>query len=209
MTYLTGTLTIRRDKHRLSRLITLSACVSAAVTVEGHGTVQWSPGDYAGVECKQFGLELHLPLWRVIEFAMVSARPASIDIGFESRGPLPGGTPNAVFPRLIVGLAQPIFVEFYENHFPWMKRTLGGGMDKWPDVLNFGRVIRNAASHRGCIHIREPNGLGGNWYHLSYRHADHGKPVIGAELFLGDLVILMCEISDELDRLGCPLDPPV
>ena len=45
-----------------------------------------------------------------------------------------------------------------------------------------------------------------SWYGLSYGPAQNKKIAIGTDLAFADILILMLEMSDELDRLGCPID---
>ena len=44
------------------------------------------------------------------------------------------------------------------------------------------------------------------WYHLKYSVNDHGRDV-SLDLCFGDFLILMFEMSDTLDKHGCPIEP--
>jgi hypothetical protein len=44
------------------------------------------------------------------------------------------------------------------------------------------------------------------WHHLAFSYADNRKQVIGTKGFLSpaDLMFLMIDVGDELDKIGCP-----
>ena len=82
-----------------------------------------------------------------------------------------------------------------------------GKRTNWPPLLNFASVVRNAISHDGKVFFQTDNPAPSQWYQLSYSYADHGKKIIGEELEFGDLLLLMFELSDELDKRNCPINP--
>jgi hypothetical protein len=109
--------------------------------------------------------------------------------------------------EVIKNIFAPAFSEFYEQHKEWMRNNLGRDLTNWPPTLYFGRTIRNCIAHDGKIRITDTNAKPATWYNLSYSAEDNGREVFFKDLSMGDLLILMLEMSDELDRLGCPLNP--
>jgi len=111
---------------------------------------------------------------------------------------------NSGFQRVFLSVITPLYVEFYEGVRPWLEQNVGDS-SKWPCVLDFGRVVRNACSHGGNLSLSKASSRPVSWRSLQYDPTQHGKPIIGTDLGFADLLILMIEMSDELDSLGCPV----
>ena len=102
-------------------------------------------------------------------------------------------------------MVTPIFVDFYEAHRPWIRDALGE-IDEWPELFRFAWAVRNAISHNGGrINIADPKRRAVRWHKLSYDHRHAGTAIIGPVLFTADIIILLCEMSELLDALGCPV----
>ncbi len=103
---------------------------------------------------------------------------------------------------------SPIFVDFYERYRPWVESAYGK-QSNWPDVFYFARLVRNAISHGGALHFTHDPKRTALWHHLSYDFGHHGTQIIGPRgaFSPADLVFLMMDASDELDRIGCPMAP--
>lgn len=43
------------------------------------------------------------------------------------------------------------------------------------------------------------------WYNTTYQKRDHGRQAIGVDFQFADIMILMMEVSDELDKIHAPL----
>jgi hypothetical protein len=97
------------------------------------------------------------------------------------------------------------FVMFWDSYSEAIQAACGNDAYKWPSILNFARVIRNACSHGGKIHFKNMNAAPVQWHSCSLSPADHGKLIIGEDFNPTTLLILMWEISEELDRLGIPV----
>jgi hypothetical protein len=123
-----------------------------------------------------------------------------------------GTEPVAIDLGSIIGdLLNPFYVSFFETHKNWIKLNCGGDTYAWPPIFNFARVVRNALAHNvGRIHFENVDALPVTWHHVSYSPSDNGTHAISAHgpIATADLLLLMFEMSDELDRLGCPLNPP-
>jgi hypothetical protein len=58
--------------------------------------------------------------------------------------------------------------------------------------------------HQGVVNFENPKAPPVSWHHLTYGQADRGKLAVGGDLGFAEMVILIFELSDELDRLDCP-----
>lgn len=108
--------------------------------------------------------------------------------------------------RLFAMVAATALVQFYEDFVPWLKLKLGNDHTKFPPVWRFARVVRNAASH-GQVHIKDQSFVPVSWANLTYGPAQDGRQVLGSDLWLGDIFLLMLEMDDALNLLGCPIEP--
>ena len=212
MTYLNGTLVLESGKHRLfnqfSTLLIVVESIAKAFTVTARQPLDWKPGDHADFECAQFPLEVHLPLWGSIEATLKGIELGTIEIGiFSTASKSPGSTADLVRirHRLFCDLITPGFTELYEDAVPWLLANVNGDRSLWPEPWNFARLVRNAISHGGTLNLDNPNAVTGSWHHLTYGPAQNKKQIIGTELLFPDILILMLEMSDKLDQLGCPI----
>ena len=100
-------------------------------------------------------------------------------------------------------IIAPIYLSFFERYNEWLTANYGDGVN-WPPTLNFARVIRNAAAH-GMINIRNPGAPSVTWRGFTIGPADSGRRVIGADMKTGEILGLMFDLNDELDRLDVPV----
>jgi hypothetical protein len=210
MTNLSGTVKLQ-PTHRLfesmRKLCVVVDALGIAVSFIRLNRVEAKMGNYVACLSLQFPMEV-----RLASIAPVTSiawdRPVSgVEIGFfdATKGPNYQneitGTKN-----VLMGLITPIYVDFYEKHRPWIGKTLGA-LDKWPELFRFAWAVRNAISHHGGkINITDPKLRPVVWHKLSYDYHHAGTEIIGPVLALADMIILMFEISDELDRLKCPIN---
>jgi hypothetical protein len=162
-----------------------------------------APGNFVTIEAKQFGLGVALPLGMVTSI-VTKIQPKSIQIGFVNPWVSITG-PQAHFDGTFA-LLTPYYVDFWEKYRVWIEKNQPEKPDQWAPPLNFGRMVRNFSHHHGKVHLRGDQPAV-QWEHLSYSSQDEGKQAIGGDLFLGDLLLLIFEIGDTLESLGCPLDP--
>ncbi len=208
MTYLSGKLPVRKDQHRLlsplNNLLILTTSITTAVHWIKNRTVNFEPGDYLSVASNQFDIEIQLPVYGPLEAAQENSIPDVIHLTFAPKDP-PEGDRTPGFADPIMYAITPVFVNFYENSKPWLDANISTDPQQWPAIWNFGRVIRNATAHKGKLNFTNPSAPPVSWYHLTYGPPDNGREIIGVELSFADILILMVEMSDELDRLGCPV----
>ena len=210
MTSLSGTYVLRKGQTRLfepmHKMIVVIDAISIAMMLVIARSIALGPTSTGAAKSLQFPL-VHFPALAPIE-ALAREQPLDeITISFlppEPFTPPPGwaemATPkSAKWQRYALSAITPIFVDFYERH------TLSGDPYSWPSVLNFARVIRNAISHHdGHINFENMNASEIRWHALAYSPRDNGKLVIGPDIGLADVIILMFEMSRELDQLARP-----
>ena len=209
MTYPIRELVLRND-HRLfgniRTLLVINASLAKAFTVTAGLRLSWNVGDYANFQSAQFDhLEVRLPLVGPLELAIADTIPNSIAIAVcQSSDPaLPvklRGSQQAIYNSIITS----VFVEFFENNVDWLVGNVNSDRSKWPPIWNFARIVRNAMSHGGTINIDSPLAQPASWYSLTYGPAQNKRAIFGVDLVFADIFVLLLEMADELDRLGCP-----
>jgi hypothetical protein len=188
-------------------LIQLNASVISSSLMASRGVVTteaWT----AAHQSKLLGTVLMLPVQGVVEHSISDRLPRSIAIKIGEPGwinPPPDGGGKSQFSALLELVASVIFVNFIERYQHWTKTKYSQDLTKWPPVINFARLIRNACSHSGKLTFAKPTSFGGSWHGLTYSAGDDGRRVIGVDLFFPEIVILMLEVGDELDRAGAPV----
>lgn len=211
MTYLSGNITVERGKHRLLnplyQLTILTASIGIASTYFVDGQVAFEEGDFVAAESNQFQLDVRLPLYGPVQLALRGLTPSAIEIGFHNT-PTIKKTYNINirgFKGALMYAVSPIFVDFYENSTPFLKKTFGSDPAGWPAVWDFARVVRNACSHGGKLSMNGANSRSVVWHHTTYEKSMNGQQIIGGDFAFGDILVLMFELSDNLDQHGCPV----
>jgi hypothetical protein len=92
-------------------------------------------------------------------------------------------------------LLQAVYVHFFESTRSLVEAAHGRDPLAWPDPWNFGRVVRNAFSHRGVISINNNNAAPVFWKNVSYSARDNGRRVLFGDLWIADVIILMEELD--------------
>jgi hypothetical protein len=213
MRNLLAPLVTEKDKHRLhdrlSNLLVLITSITLAIKAFSGHSIDWKPDSSVGMECNAFNLKIHFALVGPVEAILNNQRLERIELAVQEipSKPVPQGEPVRVIDIFSLAM-EPIFVEFFETHRPWLEANVGS-VNKWPSTLSFARVIRNAMSHGGSLKMSDKKAQSVKWRHLTYTDADDGKRVygLGPDLFVSDILFLMFDASDELDALGCPFDP--
>ena len=200
-------------KHRLHdhlrQLRVLTSALSLAVHHAEGTPVNWKPDTSLGISLNAVDIKIHFPLVGPIEAAIKNLDVSRIEMAVEKippRGADAGSHPDMV---QIFGLAGPlIFIDFFERHRPWVEENIGK-INDWPPTYAFCRVIRHSLAHGGCLHMIDRKARLVSWRGITYTRDDHGKRAYGAgcDLWLGDLVLLMFDASEELDAAKCPLTP--
>lgn len=99
-----------------------------------------------------------------------------------------------------------IFAVFVDKANDWVRANVGTDYYNWPPVSNFARVVRNAIVHGGTINLKDPKAHVA-WSGVEISAQNYGDYVLNSgKLSLGDLMLLMFNLEDELDALGAPTD---
>lgn len=215
MTYLNGEITLVKGQHRLFEtmhtIVLVNACIIRSMLASGIprndwiiGKPSWLESQFTDVISAQFPLAVRLPNQGPIELMMANKEATSIMIGIVPRVHLRvDGIANV---RGAAGhLTCALFSQFYEIGSEWLRTNVDGDKSKWSPLWRFARIVRNALSHGGSISWLNDKAPPERWHKLTYSSADRGKK-IGADMAMGDYIILMFEMSDELDRHGCPVN---
>lgn len=177
-----------------------------------HGAPIRQPGAYfATLIGKQFPVNVRHPVFRPFPLSFTPAVVQHYELEFT---PLAYSSPTVVsYSSDKWGAVSEMFwntalVFFYEQHLTWVQNTYGRGpkdRDNWPPLIRFAWLLRNAAvHHHGKINLTDPKVPPISWHHLKYDHTNAGTKVFGDVMSLADMLIFLVEMSDELDRLGCP-----
>jgi len=139
--------------------------------------------------------------------AMSGDIPDTIVIRLATKSPDPGVPAARGMKDLSTRLLCAMFGIFVERAVDWARREHTTDYHKFPPVLNFCRVVRNATVHGGTININSPNAPTVSWRSLTYNHNDAGRSIINTgDINGGDLILLMLELDEELNLIGAPFD---
>jgi hypothetical protein len=186
-------------------LIIFSA-VAHAASLMVDGKTHRTERPAARMQTYRYSYAFALPLRGPLEFALSNQRPDCIQIGMTS------DTDSEVQDAKIHtaglhpsmnGVIGAVFLMFFERYNEWLKSNCGDPVN-WPEPLNFCRIVRNAVAHGG-IHFDNARAPTVAWRGLSYGPAQNGRQIIGADILAGDLLGLMFEANDQLDRMGAPV----
>jgi hypothetical protein len=119
--------------------------------------------------------------------------PSAIHLTFRpGASPAPGYTNPTAVQTLMASFYEHAFITYYEKNVEDMK-VKHGAKRNWPNVLNFGRIVRNAFAHGGTLNITD--NISATWGGISYSDAVNGKRVLYNDLTSGDLTLLMIEMD--------------
>jgi hypothetical protein len=215
MTTLSGIRVLNKDQHRLFdplyKLLIIVDGIGLGMAAALLGRIE--QGFYSQATSNEFGLFVKFPYLTPTASLARGEPMIEIAFAFHPTHPQPvldGQTRTTVqgHGQNVLEAVTPVYVDFWEKHRRWIRRTCGTESYKWPPIFEFARMVRNFISHHaGHVHFDNQNAPAVTWHHLRYSSADEGKRVVGTDIQLAELIILLFEIGDELDRLGCPLNP--
>jgi hypothetical protein len=213
MTYLTSPLVTENGKHRLHpylfNLVTLTGALGVALHAVAENRIV-DENSSISIQASSFDLAIAFPTAKAVRTAWYGVTPNRISLEFSSIPPRNKQQQGRHGKMLgIMGLAMPpIFIDFFENHRRWLD-SQKFKIDQWPSTMAFARVLRHSFAHGGRLHMTDKNTKPVHWHHLRYDRSNDGKQVygVGCELWMADLVFLLFELSDDFDRIGCPLGP--
>jgi hypothetical protein len=99
--------------------------------------------------------------------------------------------------RVLTPVIHAAFVHYYESVLDEIECNHGPSRTwhQWPEVLRFGRTVRNAFTHGGVVHVTDPKAPVSSWQGVTYGPAQNGHQVLYTDLMPGDLVLLMEEMD--------------
>jgi hypothetical protein len=211
MTSLAGTRSFYRKDRLFELLLTFWAAFDAlAIATEcmKTGILNRTSGNIA-IQAEQFDLWIKFPALKITGAMTKNISPDGFQIIFS---PTEGRTGEQIGPTMFgyVGVSMAIvlalYMEFYETHVPWLKQKFGVNRKDWPKLFYFARNVRNfVAHHGGKVPFDNASDPPASWHHFTYSPVDEGTIAVGPNrIYLGEMLVLMVEMSDELDRLGCP-----
>lgn len=100
--------------------------------------------------------------------------------------------------RIAADLIAAVFLEFYEVCRDELIARHTASDEKWPAAWRFGKMTRDAIAHGGKMLIIK-EGKSVTWRGLEYSSRDSGRQLINAEISLGVIIMLMVDMSKELD----------
>lgn len=157
-------------------------------------------------------VQVLVPVDGFMERALLGNAPQEIQIDFASGGPRKPPADESktrILNGLMTNLLSAQFVLFISEHWEWMRAKYGHDYTGWPATLDFARVVRNAASHGGCLEFQNLRAKQVTWRGTTYGPAMNGKKVIGPDLWVPDLLTLMVDVGDILDSDGAPVTSPI
>ncbi|WP_146100098.1 hypothetical protein [Limnohabitans sp. TS-CS-82] len=89
------------------------------------------------------------------------------------------------------------FVQYFESNRCTAESKYGSNVHAWPATWNFGRVVRNALSHKGIINIQNSSAAPVTWKTLTYGPAQNGRQLLYQDLTAVEFILLM----EEMDSL--------
>jgi hypothetical protein len=209
MTHLIGKILTEKGKHRLhdrlNNLLIVISSVGIASTYVVEGKVDLTTISFVTLECHQYPTEIRIPFVGPLEIALKNLEPDGIEIDFVAKT-TPTKTfavKSSGFKKVIGSVIGSLLSDFYEANKDWLKGNVSTDPYNWPPVWNFARIVRNAVAHDGAIYFKSPTAAPVKWYNLQYSPADNTKSVL--YMSAGDLIALMFEMSNELEKLKAPI----
>ncbi len=127
----------------------------------------------------------HWPQW--IEYQIVSASNQVPDFRLTAQG-------NS---RIISQMVGYSFINYYTNNESTFKKKFGLDKNKWPDVIRFAWVMRNAFAHGGIIKINDTALRPVKWKIWSFDFQNNGQNALfEPSLGIGDVISLMNDFDN-------------
>jgi|GEM_PF-3445362 len=183
------------------------------LSVSYHGLAQLFGGAphpepmYVTMACRAANIDLNMIANGHLAAALTGETPDKLNVHLQPKGLAPDAPTAHGMKGPSARLMCAMFGVFVEQAVDWARREHTTNYHKFPPVLNFCRVVRNATVHGGTININSPNAPSVSWRGLTYSNKDEGRSIINTgDLSGGDLILLMLELEAELNDLGAPFD---
>jgi hypothetical protein len=190
-------------------LVLTSALAYAAHHLRPHSIPIDHPNLGFSLPCTQFALSITLPIRGPLEAALNNETATYMVLQVEEVKPPEHGVDEDNVPTFGIGdilanVIAPIFSSYYERQKDWLKSNVSDDPARWPMLLQFSRVARNAAVHFGEITISNKNAKPVSWRGLTYGPENNGRKIHTVDMNTGDFIALMVEMNEELTALGAP-----
>lgn len=164
------------------------------------------------LKCYSFPYDILIPSIQPLKATVQNVRTEGIILNIVDSKPAqapPGSKIHYIeaFPFIQLRLLEMVYLLFYEQHVPYIRKLHGGDTKKWPQIFQFAWSLRNGiAHHGGNINFTNCNYPAVSWHTLSNSPADNGKPIFSEDRFgPGDLFMFLFDMSDALDAAGAPM----
>ena len=191
-------ITVTPQAHRFFHQLATAQAATAAYIV-GHMTQAggtphaWSTGSPISQVCYTRQEELEFDPSEVLGPISKGVWPCVIHLKFHPGGGRPSANPDPDAVQLLMGsLYEHAFITYFEKNLSQIKAKYGGKRH-WPNVLTFGRIVRNAFAHAGTVDIRD--GAAATWAGITYSPSENGRRVLYNDLSSGDLTLLMVDMD--------------
>lgn len=105
-----------------------------------------------------------------------------------------GASTDAVA-KTLEGFAQAMFTRYWETNLSAIEGVHGRRRTgRWPSVLQFAAIIRDAMSHGGTIHMF-PTIAPATHFGLTYSQSDNGKSILHNDLSCADIFFLLLDVD--------------
>jgi hypothetical protein len=161
------------------------------------GGKPWAKDHYAAFDGLLCNVTLRWKPLPLIHSVMSNGSPAEISLEQYDVAPLPTGETVELgsLGHFIFGLSQMILVSYVEGQKDHLNAKYGP-VASWPPVWQFARIVRNAMAHGNKLNITD--GKAATWKGLTYTPSDNGRAIVNADLFPGDLIVMLRELEDAL-----------
>jgi hypothetical protein len=192
--------TISPSTHRFFKQLATAQAQTAAyilgsMTHAGGSLLPFTARNPISQVCNTRHEELEFDASEVLGPISKQTWPSVIHLKFHSgTGRAPASpNPNAV-QYLMGSFYEHAFIAYFEKNVADIKAK-HGSKKNWPNVLSFGRRVRNAFAHGGTLNITD--GISAVWGGISYSKADNGRRVLYNDLTSADLTLLMVEMDSQ------------
>ena len=212
MTYLSGIRVLRRGQDRLfdpmHKVLAILDGLGLGMAAALLGRVE--PGNYSSATSNQFDILVKFPYLKPTEsiargqpmpeiaFAFHPNKPEPIAPGkTQTRSLATAGTSSKRSRR-----SMWIFIRGTVDH--WSKNAAirhASGLHSSSSCEQLENFISHSS---GEVRFDNKNDPAVSWHHLRYSSKNEGTRVIGGDIDIAELIILLFEFGDALDREGCP-----
>ena len=189
----------------LHQFMILNSALAYATNAINFPEGPMSQGASCTIGCNLLPFSVLLPLYGPLEAAIAGKRVTGTKIGFVEAVDRTDGVHTNGLATAIGSVAASVFTNFYESHAPLISRHISPEKHEWPELFRFGTIVRNSLAHGWRIKIQNQNAPSATWHGQTYGYADNDRTTINGDLGTGDVLVLIKEWCEELDRLGIPL----